>query len=146
MFILKKTSSVPKNVTIILELSASEHEFSQTANLVNMLRENGVKIALDGFGVGYSTIETIKRFPVEIIKIGRNFVMSFIEDNLQYTIVKALIMIAHAANTVVCAEGVESAEHIKLLVDANCDCAQGIHYLKASPAEQFAIQLSKQAL
>jgi EAL domain-containing protein (putative c-di-GMP-specific phosphodiesterase class I) len=50
-------------------------------------------------------------------------------------------MIAHAADTVVCVEGVESEEHIKLLLDASCDYAQGIHYLEATLAEQFVLRL-----
>jgi diguanylate cyclase (GGDEF)-like protein len=121
---------------IVLETSGSA-EIEYAEDVITRLRENNVMIALDAFGAAYTAIDTIQRLKVDMVKIDRALVLTFLEDTLKKTIALALVMIAHAANAKVCAEGVSSPEHLAVLKEAGCDYAQGTYYLAPVRSEKF---------
>jgi diguanylate cyclase (GGDEF)-like protein len=100
---------------------------------IRELREAGFSIALDDFGTGYSSLSYLRRFRVDKIKLDRAFLQSGnAEENLP--IIKAAVVVGHALNLVVVAEGVSSAEQEQIALSAGCDALQGYRYSPALPA------------
>jgi diguanylate cyclase (GGDEF)-like protein len=97
------------------------------------LREHGFRIALDDFGTGYSSLSHLRRFPVDKIKLDPSFIESSRRDR-NPAIIRAVVTLAHALNLEVIAEGISSAEHEQLAVQAGCDGFQGYRYAPAMPA------------
>jgi EAL domain-containing protein (putative c-di-GMP-specific phosphodiesterase class I) len=100
----------------------------------------GVRCAIDDFGTGYSSLAYLPRFPAQTIKIDRSFVQGIAgaarrEDQLldvkqQQTLVGAIIAMAHALDRTVVAEGVETEEQMRTLVQFGCERAQGFLFAK----------------
>lgn len=101
------------------------------------LRELGVKISLDDFGTGFSSLAYFRDLPVDEIKIDKGFVMHMIESEKDHAIVKAVIDLAHNFSLRVVAEGVETLEIAKRLADMNCDILQGYVFDRALPVDKF---------
>jgi EAL domain-containing protein (putative c-di-GMP-specific phosphodiesterase class I) len=130
---------------IVLETSGSA-EIEYAEDVITHLRENNVMVALDAFGAAYTSIDTIQHLKVDMVKIDRALVITFLEDTLKKTIALALVMIAHAANAKVCAEGVSSPEHLAVLREAGCDYAQGTYYLTPVRSEEFEKAMLRRSL
>jgi diguanylate cyclase (GGDEF)-like protein len=97
----------------------------QAVTLMQGLRWLGVRLAMDDFGVGYSSIGQLKRFPVDSLKLDRTFVRDLPDDLYDVAITRAVIAMAHALNIVVIAEGVEREAQLDLLRREGCDEYQG---------------------
>jgi diguanylate cyclase (GGDEF)-like protein/PAS domain S-box-containing protein len=96
------------------------------------LHDRGIAIALDDFGTGFSSLEHLRRFPIDVIKIDRSFIQGMEHDPKDSAIAANLVSLAHALGLDVVAEGVETPGQLELLRDLGCDLAQG--YLLARPA------------
>jgi len=92
------------------------------------LRELGVKVGLDDFGVGYSSLAYLCQFPLDFVKIDKSFVGGLVTDPKVRAIVGAIIALAHALELTVVAEGVELPGQCQVLIDLGCDRAQGFLY------------------
>ncbi|MHB1499192.1 MAG: EAL domain-containing protein, partial [Acidimicrobiales bacterium] len=92
------------------------------------LRDLGVKVGLDDFGVGYSSLAYLHQFPLDFIKIDKSFVDDLATDSRVRAIVAAIIVLAHALDLTVVAEGVELPGQHQVLLDLGCDKAQGFLY------------------
>lgn len=92
---------------------------------LHQIRELGVKTSIDDFGTGYSSLSWLKSLPVDELKIDKSFVQRIIDDKRDRKIVESIIDLAHAMNLTVVAEGIESEDVVKMLVDAGCDVGQG---------------------
>ena len=101
------------------------------------LREFGVKISLDDFGTGFSSLSYFRDLPVDEIKIDQGFVLRMLESEKDYAIVKAVIDLAHNFNMRVVAEGVESLEIGASLAELGCDILQGYVFDKPLRVEEF---------
>ncbi len=112
------------------------------------LKRIGVQLAIDDFGLGYSSLSYIKRFPVDLLKIDR----SFIAGLGQYTdgaskdteIVSAMIDLTHALGLKAVAEGVETSEQLTQLRNMKCDLAQGNYFSEPLPSEALAVILAEE--
>jgi len=120
----------------ILETSAIE-DIVQVSNIMNRCLTLGVKFALDDFGTGYSSLSYLKRLPAHIIKIDQIFVRDMLEDCDDLAIVKGIIGLSQAFGRDVIAEGVESREHGKALIEIGCKLAQGYGISKAIEASKI---------
>ena len=103
------------------------------------LKEIGVKISLDDFGTGFSSLSYFRDLPVDEIKIDKSFVMRMLKSEKDLAIVKAVIDLAHNFSLKVVAEGVEDRHIASRLADLRCDVLQGYFFDKPIPAEQFAL-------
>ena len=105
---------------------------------MDSLRAMGVHIALDDFGIGYSSLAYLNRLPLDEIKIDRSFVIGMIDDESSATIVRATVELGHGLGYAVVAEGVENAETRQRLTALGCDAIQGFLIAHPMPADQTA--------
>ena len=117
-----------------LELEITESTLMDDVVAIRIMQEiksTGVSIAIDDFGTGYSSLSYIKRFPIDVLKVDRSFVMDIPDDKNDMAITAAVIAMAHKLDLNVVAEGVETDEQLQYLRLNNCDEGQG--YLFSRP-------------
>jgi diguanylate cyclase (GGDEF)-like protein/PAS domain S-box-containing protein len=107
------------------------------------LRQMGVRISIDDFGVGYSSLAYLKRLPADTLKIDRTFVAGLGEDVEDTAIVRMLVDLAHTLGMTIVAEGVESEEQAEQLKEMGCDLAQGFYFAKPLPPEAVSEFLAR---
>jgi diguanylate cyclase (GGDEF)-like protein/PAS domain S-box-containing protein len=111
------------------------------------LKHMGVQLAIDDFGLGYSSLSYLKRFPVDYLKIDRTFVGELSREpngiSKDAEIVRAMIDLTHALGLRVIAEGVENAEQLTQLRQMKCDLAQGNYFSEPLPSERLSNLLEK---
>jgi len=103
----------------------------ETPNTLRALRNMDIRLSVDDFGTGYSALAYLRRFRVDALKVDRSFVAGLGKDETDFTLVKALIDMAHALNLAVVAEGVETRLQLDCLQQLKCDTVQG--YLFSRP-------------
>jgi diguanylate cyclase (GGDEF)-like protein len=130
-----------------LELELTESMIMRDAGkaiqMLEKLRENGIKISVDDFGSGYSSLSYLKNLPLDALKIDRSFVSEMTDDTRSKAIVAAIITLADSLGLKSIAEGVETEEQLNLLRRMNCDEIQGYLFGKPVPAEEFENLLNK---
>ncbi|MDY0116821.1 MAG: EAL domain-containing protein, partial [Sulfurimonadaceae bacterium] len=130
----KYTKISPSMIELeILETHALE-EFSHIYKILQTCKNMGIKIALDDFGTGYSSLHYLKKFPLNIIKIDKSFVMDSLSQSSSLSIVDASLGLSRAFQCSVIAEGVESIEIGEMLIQLGVSVAQG--YIIAKPMDQ----------
>jgi len=131
----------------LLELEITESVIMadpmRARGVVTRLREMGVKVAIDDFGSGYSSLGYLKSLPVNDLKIDKSFVINMMEDSGDLVIVQSTIELAHNLGLTVIAEGVESDETWRRLRTLGCDVAQGWLIGRPLPAADFANWLNR---
>ena len=108
----------------------------KAVSILDEIKGLRVQIGIDDFGTGYSSLSYLHRFPVDTLKIDRSFVMGLDSDNENTKIVNTIISLAHALGLNVVAEGIESADHLKMLDAMCCEYGQGYHFSRPIPARQ----------
>jgi diguanylate cyclase (GGDEF)-like protein len=111
-------------------------------DVLDRLREMGLRLSLDDFGTGHSSLAYLKRLPLDEVKIDRSFVLGMTEDENDAVIVRSTIDLARNLGLDVVAEGVENAEILRGLGDLRCDVAQGFHLSRPLPAEELEMWLA----
>jgi diguanylate cyclase (GGDEF)-like protein/PAS domain S-box-containing protein len=110
------------------------------------LSELGVRIALDDFGAGHSSLAFLARLPLDQIKIDRSFVTDLVTDSGDDVIVRSIISLGHELGLEVVGEGVETAEVQTRLEEYGCDLVQGFQLTRALPADELEQWLERQTL
>jgi EAL domain-containing protein (putative c-di-GMP-specific phosphodiesterase class I) len=109
-----------------------------TLDFMHQLRQLGCSLSIDDFGTGYSSFAYLRQFPVNELKIDREFVRELPSRPADRAIARVLIEIAHAFGLQALAEGVEDAESVRILTELGCDAIQGWHFAKAMRGEEIA--------
>jgi diguanylate cyclase (GGDEF)-like protein/PAS domain S-box-containing protein len=143
--ILRETGVDPRTLQLEITEGAVAYDNAQNANntLWN-LKTLGVQLAIDDFGMGYSSLSYLKRFPVDLLKIDRSFVRELGKDLKDTKIVAAIIHLARALDLKVIAEGVETAEQVEQLRKMKCDMVQGSYFSKPLPSGAVSDLLQQQ--
>jgi len=131
-------SSLGLDITETVYISALD---ANTAAL-DRLRALGIRISLDDFGSGYSSLSYLKRLPADILKIDRSFTKGLGVEVEDTAIVQTVIDLAHILGMEVVAEGVEIEEQETLLKEMGCDFAQGFYLSKPLPPDEVSRFLS----
>ena len=118
----------------------------RATEVLDRLRGLGVRLSLDDFGTGHSSLAYLKRLPLDEVKIDRSFVAGMAEDENDAVIVRSTIDLARNLGLAVVAEGVESAEIMQGLAGLSCDTAQGFHISRPLPADALGAWLRDQAV
>ncbi|HLL69741.1 MAG TPA: EAL domain-containing protein [Micromonosporaceae bacterium] len=105
--------------------------------ILTELHRLGIRLSVDDYGTGYSSMAYLKRLPVDELKIDRSFVLGMTEDENDAILVRGAIDLGHNLGLTVVAEGVERAEHSAALKLMGCDIAQGFHYARPVPVSQL---------
>lgn len=129
----------------VTETGLMEDIGAATRNL-HSLRRSGALIAIDDFGTGYSSLSYLKSLPLDKIKIDKSFVRDMESDESDATIVRAIIQLAKSLGMQVIAEGVETAQQERYLIDEGCHEGQGYYYSKPVPAPELAALLRQSLL
>jgi EAL domain-containing protein (putative c-di-GMP-specific phosphodiesterase class I) len=115
----------PGNLTLELTETAALSGSGEGLDMIARLRELGVRIAIDDYGTGLSTLDYLKKIPANEIKIDQSFVKGMVDNRSDRLMVQSTIGLAHSLGRKVVAEGVEHGETLDLLVEMGCDIAQG---------------------
>lgn len=126
----------PQQLEIEILESAAIGDIQQVHDAIIACQKLGIKFSLDDFGTGYSSLSYLKRLPANTLKIDQSFVRDILDDNEDLALVQAIIGLAKNFNRDVIAEGVETMDHGKLLMELGCDFAQGYGIAKPMPAER----------
>lgn len=105
--------------------------------IVQSLKDIGVRISLDDFGKGYSSLFFVKEFPIDTLKIDKSFIQNCTTDKKDASIVKTIIRMAHELEITVVAEGIETREQLIFLQENMCHQCQGFLFSKPLPPEDF---------
>jgi EAL domain-containing protein (putative c-di-GMP-specific phosphodiesterase class I) len=131
----------------MLELEITESAVMQRVedaiHVLGELRAMGVKVAVDDFGTGHSSLSLMKRLPLDVLKIDRSFVAGLPRNEGDASICNAIIQMAHSLNLRVVAEGIEHPWQYDFLKQHDCDEAQG--YLIGRPVSADQIQVDHRA-
>lgn len=114
-----------------------------TLNLMNALHKAGLFIALDDFGTGYTSLQHLKRLPIDVLKIDRAFVTGLPHDKQDEAIVEAILSIARAFGFTTLAEGIETEAQATALRGAGCALGQGYFYARPMPADDFSALITR---
>ncbi|MBV8986713.1 MAG: EAL domain-containing protein [Acidimicrobiia bacterium] len=145
--VLTETRLDPKSVCLEITETVimADAEFYLEALLG--LKVLGVSLAVDDFGVGYSSLAYLQRFPIDTLKIDKTFVDGLEQPQTQArAILAAAVDMAHALGLEAVAEGVESPQQAATLADLGCDGAQGYYFARPAPPEEITVLLAHGAL
>ena len=125
-------------VNIEITESMAIENINDTIHKIGELKNLGFGVHLDDFGVGHSSLHTLKQLPVTTLKIDRSFIQQIHESKYDYTFVKAMIQLAHSAHIKVVCEGVETREDYVLLKALDCNYLQGFLFSKPMPEQDVS--------
>jgi EAL domain-containing protein (putative c-di-GMP-specific phosphodiesterase class I) len=137
---LRSCALSPQDLCLEITESALIEDVDTTVEALEALHSIGVRLAVDDFGTGYTTLKNLKRFPIDIIKVDAGFVAGIGRDRGDAAITMAVIRLAHALGMTTVAEGVETEEQLELLRTLGCDMVQGYHLGPPVPASDALVR------
>lgn len=140
---LQKAGLPPSLLELELTESTLIENIENSARVLKELKGLGLRLAVDDFGTGYSGLAYLRRFPLDVLKLDRSFVLQQDDDDQNFEFIKAFVDMAHALKMSVVAEGVETSETLQFLRNAACDEAQGYFLAKPLSLPEFESYLSR---
>ncbi len=134
---LESSGLSPECLEIEVTESMLMDDIDSVIEQLNRIKSTGVTITIDDFGSGYSSLSYLKKLPVDILKVDREFVRDIPDDLNDMEITSAVIAVAHKLNLKVVAEGVENIDQRDFLVINKCDYAQGFYFSKPLTFEEL---------
>ena len=139
--IMKFYHCTPQCIAIEVTESQIMHDPQEVIEILGELKDLGLEISVDDFGTGYSSLSYLKRFPIDKLKIDQSFIHDIPNDEEDMAITKTIIGLAHNLKLDVIAEGVETIEHQKFLIENGCFLGQGYLFSKPLDTEAITVQL-----
>jgi EAL domain-containing protein (putative c-di-GMP-specific phosphodiesterase class I) len=141
---LDETGVCPNNLEIEITEGVLVSHSEQASNALRAIKDIGVKISLDDFGSGYSSLNYLKRFAINVLKIDRSFVMDIGKQSDSEVIVQAVIGLAKNLNLEVTAEGIETGSQLEFLKESGCHEGQGFYFSKPIASNRLEKMLQEQ--
>ena len=141
--ILLETGLSPGRLELEITEGVLIEDFDRGLALLRRLKALGVRISMDDFGSGYSSLSYLQAFPFDKIKIDRAFVMNLGRNPQSAAIVRAVIGLGHGLEMSIVAEGVETQEQLGFLADQGCDAVQGYFIGKPAPIGQYGVLVGR---
>ncbi|WP_231975352.1 bifunctional diguanylate cyclase/phosphodiesterase [Mycobacterium sp. E1715] len=138
MSVLAERGMPPSCLTIEITEDLMVADFARARTVLNRLRENGIRVAIDDFGSGYATLTYLRELPADEIKLGREFIAPIVHDDRAATIARSVIELASAFGIATVAEGVEDSATAQRLKDYGCDAVQGNFFCRPLPASEIS--------
>ena len=135
---LARHGVAPRRLELEITESALAADAVGTLSMLARLRNLGVGISVDDFGVGYSSLGQLRRLPIDTLKIDQTFIAEIDSNAQDAAIVSAVVTMARSLGLRTVAEGAEKESHLAALQRLGCDCVQGYVLARPMPAEQFA--------
>jgi EAL domain-containing protein (putative c-di-GMP-specific phosphodiesterase class I) len=132
----------PANLKLEVTESAVIRDATAACRMLQALKAAGVQLAIDDFGVGYSSLSYLRHFSVDTLKIDRSFVTALGEEPKATAIVQAVTLLAHVLGLNVTVEGVESSAQAAEIRRLGCDYGQGFYFSRPLPADEAVRLLS----
>ena len=133
--ILNETGIAPSHIELELTESIVMHNVGAVLAILNELKRMGIFLAIDDFGTGFSSLNYLRRFPIDRLKIDQSFVQGIDHIPANESIVRAITSLAHNLSMEVVAEGAESDAELAILKACQCNEAQGYWFAKPMPAD-----------
>ncbi|WP_416390516.1 EAL domain-containing protein [[Clostridium] hylemonae] len=131
----------PGRITLEITESILIQSIDHAAETLEKLRKAGIHIALDDFGVGYSSLNYLSNLPVDIIKIDRSLTQQILTNEKQYALLRSIVDMSVINDLSVVAEGVESGAEQKMIASAGVQYIQGYYYARPMPGEELIVSL-----
>lgn len=128
----------PTRVELEITESVMLEDAAGALEIMRTLKRLGVRIAMDDFGTGYSSLSYLRTFPFDGLKIDRSFLSKLVESDDQ-SIIQAIVGLGRALSLTVTAEGIETAEHLRLLKAVSCDEGQGFFLSRPLDIDAFNV-------
>jgi diguanylate cyclase (GGDEF)-like protein/PAS domain S-box-containing protein len=143
--ILLETGLAPGRLELEITEGVLIEDFDRGLALLRRLKGLGVRISMDDFGSGYSSLSYLQAFPFDKIKVDRTFVMNLGRSPQSAAIVRAVIGLGHGLEMSIVAEGVETQEQLSFLAEEGCDAVQGYFIGKPLPIDQYDVLVGRLA-
>ncbi len=143
--ILLETGLAPDRLELEITEGVLIEDFDRGLALLRRLKALGVRVSMDDFGSGYSSLSYLQAFPFDKIKIDRAFVINLGRNPQSAAIVRAVIGLGHGLEMSIVAEGVETQEQLGFLADVGCDAVQGYFIGRPAPIGQYAVLVGRSA-
>lgn len=144
--VLKKYNTKGENLVVEITESCLEMYSEQSEKFINFCIENGIKIALDDFGSGYSSFKMLLQYPLNIIKLDCVYLKKWVDQKDKLNLISSIVYTCHKFGKSVCTEGVEEEILDKVVKEAGCDMAQGYYYYEPMSIEEIYELLFTQKL
>lgn len=139
--ILKKYALEPGDIIIEITESIPADTFNEIKMIISKLHNLGIKVSIDDFGSGYSSLNILKELTIDELKLDKEFLSNIKDAAKCEIIIESIITMAKKCNIQVVCEGVETKEHVEMLREKNCDIAQGYYYSKPISEAEFKKQV-----
>jgi len=127
----------PGSIIVEVTESAAMADPERTLRILRDLNNRGLRLALDDFGTGYSSFARLRYLPVDLLKIDRLFIRDVAQDAQAGDMVRAIIQLAHGLGMTPLAEGIETEDEWRFLVEQGCRLGQGFYFCRPAPAEDI---------
>ena len=112
-------------------------DVDRIANVLQEFKSLGISVAIDDFGMGYSSLNFLKRFPIDMLKIDKSFIADVFTNPDDASIVQSVISLGHNMHMKIVAEGIETQSHLYFLKERNCDIGQGFYFSQPLGAKEM---------
>lgn len=142
MQILNEHALPAERLTLEVTENSVMEDLRHAVSILECIRDIGIRIAMDDFGTGHSSLAQLRNIPMNELKIDKSFVLNLTRDEHNDSIVRTTVQLAHSMKLAVVAEGVEDESTLRHLAEIGCEQAQGYFIGKPMPEERFVAWLA----
>lgn len=135
--IIKKYQIPYESLEIEITETMAVIDFANIKKILQEIRSLGIGISIDDFGTGYSSLSALHKFPIDVVKLDRSFLLSAEKDDNGIALLKMVILLAQKLGLDIVCEGIETNEQLDLLTKLNCDYGQGYIFSRPIPEDEF---------